>query len=226
MSDIDHRNILNNFVEKAKHQDKLEFMNSLIHGLAAVFSLVALAAMVVFASMEQSTWKIVSCAIYGATMFILFLSSTLYHAFKQPKVKEFFHILDHSAIFLLIAGTYTPFLLATNLRGPFGWSLFGVIWGFAVVGIVIKAFFTGKFKVLSTMIYLLMGWIIVLAMKRLWYAIEPAGFFWLVAGGLLYTLGTIFYLNRKLKYHHAIWHIFVFFASVCQFISVMFYVIL
>lgn len=226
MSDIDHMNILNNFVDKAKQKDKLEFMNSLTHGIAAVFSLCALVTMVVFASMEQSTWKIVSCAIYGATMLILFLASTLYHAFKQPKVKDFFHILDHSAIFLLIAGTYTPFLLATNLRGPFGWSLFGVIWGFALVGIVLKSFFTGKFKVLSTMIYLLMGWIIVLAMKKLWHAIEPAGFFWLVSGGLLYTLGTIFYLNKKLTYHHAIWHVFVFFASVCQFISIMFYVVL
>jgi hemolysin III len=159
-------------------------------------------------------------------MVLLFLSSTLYHSVKSPKMKNFFHIMVHSSIFLLIAGTYTPFLLATDLRGILGWSMFGIIWFCAVLGVTLKLFLTGRFKVLSTMIYLLMGWIIVFAMKSLWSAIEPAGFFWLVAGGLLYTLGTIFYLSRKLKYSHVFWHLFVFAASACHFISVMFYIVL
>jgi hemolysin III len=182
--------------------------------------------MVIFACHDGSLWKIVSCAIYGSTMVLLFLSSTLYHSVKSPKMKNFFHIMVHSSIFLLIAGTYTPFLLATDLRGILGWSMFGIIWFCAVLGVTLKLFLTGRFKVLSTMIYLLMGWIIVFAMKSLWSAIEPAGFFWLVAGGLLYTLGTIFYLSRKLKYSHVFWHLFVFAASACHFISVMFYIVL
>jgi len=225
MSSVEHENIPNKFIEKSK-KDKEELFNSLTHGLAAVFSIVALVAMVVFASYDKSPWKIVSCAIYGLTMVLLFVSSTLYHAFKLPKVKDFFHIMDHSSIFLLIAGTYTPFLLATDLRGPLGWSMFGIIWGCAVIGVILKAFLTGKFKIASTIIYLLMGWIIIFAMKSLWSAIEPAGFFWLVAGGLLYSLGIIFYLNKKLKYSHAVWHLFVFAASACHFVSVMFYIVL
>lgn len=226
MKDVDSNNLLDNFVEQAKAQDKEEFLNSLTHGIAAVFSIVALIMMVVFAGLDKSPWKIVSCGVYGLTMVLLFVSSTLYHAIKLPKVKDFFHIMDHSSIFLLIAGTYTPFLLATDLRGQFGWILFGIIWGCAVLGITLKVFFTGRFKLFSTIIYLGMGWIIVIAMKRMWQAIEPAGFFWLVAGGLLYSLGTIFYMNKKIKYSHAIWHLFVFAASACHFISVMFYIVL
>lgn len=226
MNTLENSSSFSNMAEQKNKITKEEFYNSMIHGVAAAFSLLALVLMVVFSTIDGSVWKIVSCSVYGVTMVLLFLSSTFYHASQKTKIKNLFHIFDHSSIFLLIAGTYTPFLLATSLRETIGWPMFGVIWGCAIIGVVLKIFFTGRFKVMSTVIYLLMGWLIVAAMHSLWSALEPAGFFWLVAGGILYSLGTVFYLNKSLKYHHAIWHLFVFAASVCHFISVMFYIVL
>jgi hemolysin III len=156
-------------------------------------------------------------------MIILYLCSTLLHSIQHKKTKDIFEILDHSAIYLLIAGSYTPFLLVT-LRGPLGWSMFGVIWGLAIIGIVLKCFYVKRFVLISTLCYILMGWLIVLAIKPLFQNLPFTGLVWLVAGGLLYTFGSIFYVWRRIPYHHAIWHVFVLAGSTCHFICVLLYV--
>ena len=180
--------------------------------------------MAVFSSMRGTVWHVVSCSIYGATLVLLFSASTLYHSLPWPRVKRTLKILDHSAIYLLIAGTYTPFLLGP-LKGPWGWSLFGVIWGLALGGVAFKLFFAGRFKLLSTLIYDGLGWIVVVAIRPLWHSLPLGGLLWLVAGGVFYTVGTVFYLGRRIPYNHAIWHVFVLAGSLCHFFSVLLYVI-
>jgi len=204
---------------------KEELFNSISHGAGVLFAITALVLVSVFAAKTGDAWKIVSGVIYGVSLVALFLASTLYHSFPKGKVKDVFEIIDHSAIFLLIAGTYTPFTLV-NLRGPSGWTIFGIVWGLTLVGIVFKIFFVNKFVVFSTFIYILMGWLIVFAMGPLAENLSPNGLFWLVMGGVLYTLGTPFYIIRKIPLHHGIWHLFVLAGSVCHFITVFFYVIL
>lgn len=195
-----------------------------MHGIGAALAVAALVVLVVFAAIRGTAWHVVSCSIYGTTLVLLFAASTLYHSLPWPGVKRGLKILDHSAIYLLIAGTYTPFLLGP-LRGPWGWSLFGVIWGLALVGIGFKLFFAGRFKLLSTLIYIGLGWIVVIAFRPLVKALPLPGILWLVAGGVAYTLGTVFYLGRRIPYNHAIWHVFVLAGSVCHFFSVLLYVI-
>jgi len=204
-----------------------ELANWITHAVAAALSLACLALLVVFASLRGTVWHIVSFSIYGATMFLLFLSSTLYHGFRNPKVKHVFHVIDHGAIYLLIAGTFTPFVLTVFRESHPGWSwtLFGLVWLIAAVGIVLKIFHTGRFKALSTALYLLMGWLVVMAAKPLFDSIPRPAFFWLLAGGLMYTLGVVFYLMKRIPYHHAIWHLFVLAAALCHFVGIFFYIL-
>ena len=200
-----------------------EVANAITHGFGAALSAAALVLLIVFASFEGSAWRLVSFTLFGATTLLLYTSSTLVHSFREGKVKDLFEIFDHSSIYLFIAGTYTPFLLVT-LRGPLGWTLFGIIWGLAVSGVVFKAFFTKRFLYLSTLFYIFMGWIIVFAWHPLQMLLEPAGLILLVAGGVFYTIGTVFYVWRSFPYHHAVWHVFVIAGSVSHFFAILLYV--
>jgi hemolysin III len=202
-----------------------EIASSVTHGIGFLLAVAMLSVMVVFAALRGTVWHVVACALYGSTLTLLYAASTLYHSLTSERAKAVLKIIDHSAIFLLIAGTYTPFLLVP-LREGWGWSLFGVIWTLALVGVGFKLVFTGRFKRLSTLIYVGMGWIVVIAIRPLWMHLSMGGLIWLVAGGLFYTAGTVFYLNRGIPFNHAIWHGFVLAGSLCHFVSVMFYVIL
>lgn len=212
---------------------KEELANALTHGLGTALAVAALVLMVVFASLRGTARHIVGASLFGATMVLLYLMSTLYHAFRGPRVKRVFRVLDHASIYLLIAGTYTPFCLAT-LRGPWGWTLFGLIWGLAVVGITLKSILLSMaghllgqrlWEAVSLAIYLLMGWLVVIAIVPLWRALPAGGIAWLFGGGLCYTLGAGFYAWHRLPYHHALWHLAVVAGTGCHFASVLFYVI-
>lgn len=203
-----------------------EIVNSVSHGLGAALSAAGTAILIVFAAWQHNVWAIVSCAIYGASLFLLYMSSTLYHSFQQPRVKALFRIFDHCTIFLLIAGTYTPFTLVTlrSYDPVLGWSLFGVVWAAAVLGIVLNSVDLERFKIFSMVCYVAMGWVIVVAMKPL-LATLPAGGIWLLlAGGLAYTVGITFFVIR-VRYMHSIWHFFVLAGSVLHFLSILLYVI-
>jgi hemolysin III len=201
-----------------------EIASSVTHGLGVLLALAALTVMVVFAALRGTAWHVVACAVYGSTLVLMFASSTLYHSLPWPRAKAVLKIIDHSAICLLIAGTYTPFLLIT-LRGPWGWTLLGIIWGLALVGVGFKIFFAGRYKLFSTLVYIGMGWMVVVAIRPLCHSLPRAGLLWLVGGGIFYTAGTIFYLGRRIPFNHAIWHAFVLAGSLCHFFSVMLYVI-
>ena len=203
---------------------KEETLNAWTHGLGALFGLVGLVVLVVLASPGGDAWHIVSCSIYGVTLVLLFSSSTLYHSCRSERAKHICRIIDHASIYLLIAGTYTPFVLVT-LRGAWGWSLFGVVWGLALAGIVFQIFFVDRFRLLQTLIYLLMGWLAVIAAKPLLARVPRPGLLWLLAGGLSYTVGAGFYLWKKLPYHHAVWHLFVLAGAVCHYFAILFYVL-
>lgn len=201
-----------------------ETANSITHGIGTLLAIAALVLLVVFAAQYGDAWHIVSFSIYGATLVLLYLSSTLYHSIQKPHLKSIFRIIDHSAIFLLIAGTYTPFTLVT-LRDSGGWVMFGIIWGLALLGIVYKVFFINRHVVISTLFYLLMGWLIVFSIQDLVSALPINGIVFLAAGGLSYTLGMIFYAGREKLFRHAIWHLFVLGGSICHFFAVLFYVL-
>lgn len=201
-----------------------ELANSITHGIGCALSIAGLAVLVALAAVHGTARHVVACSIYGSTLVLLYLASTLYHSIWHEKTKRVFEIIDHSAIYLLIAGTYTPFTLIA-LNGGWGWSIFGVIWSLAVAGVVFKAFFTGRFPILSTAIYLGMGWLSLIAVKPLLDNLSAAGFAWLLAGGISYTVGTIFYGWVTLPFHHAIWHLFVMVGSACHFFSVMFMIL-
>jgi hemolysin III len=200
-----------------------QIANSITHGIGAALGIAALVVLVVMAARRGDPWRIVAFSVYGVSLVLLYLASTLYHALTPPAAKRVFEVLDHSAIFLLIAGTYTPFLLVT-LRGPWGWSLFGVVWACAIVGIVFKAVFLGKWKKISTLIYVAMGWFVVIALKPLVSAMPHAGLAWLAAGGLAYTIGVVFYVWKSAKFAHAVWHLFVLAGSVCHFFAILLYI--
>jgi hemolysin III len=199
-----------------------EIAHSVTHGVGAAASAVGLVLLILRAVHTGDAWVVVSFAIFGATMVVLYCSSTLYHALKPPRARKVFKILDHAAIYLLIAGSYTPFLLV-SLRGAWGWSLFGVVWGLAIAGIVFKAFFAGRFKLFSTLLYLGLGWLIVIAIKPLIAHVPPRALVWVLAGGLIYSGGTVFYLWRGMKYHHAVWHLCVLAGSACHFWAIYAY---
>jgi len=203
---------------------KEETINALTHGLGAVLGVGGLAVLVAMAVLHGDAWHIVSCSIYGGTLVLLFTSSTLYHSCRGERVKHAFRIVDHASIYLLIAGTYTPFLLV-NLRGRWGWSLFGIIWALALAGIVFQVFFVSRFRLAQTLIYLAMGWLVLVAVKPLFAHVPKGGLLWLMAGGLCYTVGAVFYLWKKLPFHHAIWHLFVLGGSVCHYVAILFYVL-
>lgn len=203
-----------------------ELLNSVTHGLGLVLSIAALVLLVVFSSLYGSAWHIVGCSIYGATLVLLYGASTVYHSCKKPRKKQFLKIVDHGSIYLLIAGTYTPFMFVT-LKGGWGWTIFGIIWGLALAGIIFKIFFVHRFKIVSTLIYLFMGWLIVIAISPLKENLPSTGIWWLFWGGMAYTVGTIFFAaSKKVKFSHSIWHLFVLTGSICHFFSVLFYVVL
>jgi hemolysin III len=201
-----------------------EVANSLTHGAGLLLGVAALILMVVLAAKGGSAIRVVACSVYGTTLVLLYSASTLYHALPPGRGKRVFGILDHAAIFLLIAGTYTPFTLVT-LRGGWGWSLFGVIWGLAAVGVVIEAVSRGRARRFQLVLYLTMGWAIVTAARPLIAALPMGGLLLLLGGGLAYTLGVVFFLWRRLPFHHAVWHVFVLGGSVCHFFAVLLYVV-
>jgi len=201
-----------------------EVASSVTHGLGVILSITALIVLATLAARSGDTWRVVSFSIYGSTLIMMYLSSALYHSFQKPEVKKVLRYLDHSAIYLLIAGTYTPFTLVT-LRGPWGWTIFGLVWSFAFVGLLMTVMGAGRSRLLASLIYIGMGWIIVIAIKPLVETIPPGGIAWLVAGGLFYTLGVIFYVWKKLPFNHAIWHLFVLGGSLCHFFAILFYVL-
>lgn len=196
-----------------------EIANSITHGIGAALSIAGLTALVVLAVIYGDVWRVVSFSIYGGSLILLYLASTLYHSLQHPTMKKVLRRFDHAAIYVLIAGTYTPFLLV-SLRGSLGWPLFILIWGMAAAGIVWKMFFLGKLEVLATIIYILMGWMCVFLFRDMIATIPPLGLKMLVAGGVVYTLGVIFYAWEKLPYNHAIWHLFVLGGSACHFVSI------
>ncbi|WP_051775454.1 PAQR family membrane homeostasis protein TrhA [Paenibacillus tyrfis] len=203
---------------------KEERANAISHGIGAALSVAALVLLLLHSMQNGTVWHIVSFTVFGVSLILLYVCSTLLHSARKERWVDLFEIMDHSAIYVLIAGTYTPFLLVT-IRGPLGWSLFGVVWGIALLGIVFKLFFVKRFNVLSTLFYIAMGWMVMFAFRPLQEQLPAAGIGWLVAGGLLYTVGTIFYLWRKLPYAHTVWHVFVLGGSICHFCSVYFYVL-
>ena len=202
-----------------------EIAHAVSHGIGALLAIAGLAVLMVAAAVRGTgAWQIVPCAIYGAAMVLMFTMSTLYHSFPWPRVKRVFRVLDHEMIFLMIAGSYTPFMLIT-LRGALGWTLFGIVWGLAAAGLVFQGFFTGRFRKATTALYLAMGWTIVFALKPLLDHMPAAGVRWLVAGGLCYTLGAVVYLFKRIKYHHAAWHLLVLAGSACHYFAILWHVL-
>lgn len=201
-----------------------ELANAWTHGLGATAALAGGAVLVALAARHGDGWQLTSSIVFAISLLLLYIASTLYHAIRHPVAKGRLKVFDHCAIYVLIAGTYTPFTLI-GLRGTWGWSLFATIWALALAGVAFKLFFTGRFKRLSTMIYLAMGWLVIVAIKPLWGALDAWTLGWLFAGGVFYTLGTVFYHRPTLRYSHAIWHLFVIAGSVSHYIAVMAHVL-
>lgn len=199
-----------------------EIANAVIHGIGAALAVAAIPLLVVAAVRHAGAAQVVANAIFGATLLLVYTISTLYHALARNRAKKVFRILDHSAIYLLIAGTYTPFTLGV-LRGAWGWSLFGVVWGLAVIGVALTGSLGVRLPKLSTAVYVLMGWLILVAIKPLATALPREGLVWLVAGGVAYTAGVVFYAWKRLRFQHAFWHVFVLAGSICHFFAVLWY---
>ena len=202
-----------------------EIINASTHGFGILLSIVGLAVLVAFASIDGSPMLITSCAIFGASLIFSYSSSTLYHAITNEKVKQIFRQFDHASIYFLIAGTYTPIVLV-SLGGVWGWTIFGVIWLTAIVGIVLKFVYPHRFKKLSVTLYLIMGWFVVIAIKQLMENMDSGGLWLMLIGGLFYSVGVIFYLWKSLPYNHAIWHLFVLSGSISHYFMVLFYIVL
>ncbi|MED4778917.1 hemolysin III family protein, partial [Bacillus atrophaeus] len=201
---------------------KEEIANAVTHGLGVLLSIPAIVYLVIFSANYGTVWDIVSFSVFGVSMLLLYLSSTLLHSIQHKKTKDILEIIDHSAIYVLIAGTYTPFLLGP-LKGTLGFTMLIIVWSLALGGIVFKIFFVKRFIIVSTLVYLLMGWLMIIAVKPLYASLTGAGFGLLLLGGILYSLGTIFYIWRKIPFHHAIWHSFVLGGSAAMFFCVLFY---
>jgi len=206
------------------YDPKEEKLNVISHGIGLLLSIAALVLLVVYASKYGSVWHIVSFSIYGASLIVLYSASTFYHYVQNPKLRYKLNIFDHAAIYVLIAGTYTPFTLVV-LKSWVGWTIFGVAWGLAILGIVLKLFFIGRFDKISTIAYVLMGWLIIFAIKPLVTNLPFEGLMWLLSGGISYTVGAILYSIKGIKYNHAIFHIFVLLGSFSHFMAVFFYVL-
>ncbi len=212
-------------IERIKYYSpREERININSHAIGFILSIVASVALVMHAILHGDVWHIVSFSIFGVSLIVLYAASTLYHSAKKSELRSRLKIFDHAAIYVLIAGTYTPFTLVT-LNGSIGWVIFGISWGLALTGIILKLFFTGRYKLVSTLMYILMGWIIVFAIKPLIDNLPLEGLLWLIAGGISYTIGAILYSIKKIKFNHAIFHIFVLIGSYCHFMSVFFYVL-
>ncbi len=203
----------------------VEIANAVTHGVGAAIFLAGASLLVTLAALRGDASHVVACSVYAATLVLFYSISTIYHAIRGPRAKHVFRILDHAAIYLLIAGTYTPFVLVT-LRGAWGWSLFGAVWGLAVLGVVFKSLWIGRYPTLSTALYLLMGWGVVAAIGPLRAALPLPGLEWLFAGGLIYTVGVVFFtLDGRYRWAHPVWHLFVLAASACHFVAVLLYVV-
>ncbi len=207
-----------------------EISHSTTHGIGTLLGIAMLVVLLVFSVRSGTlvTWKVVSSAIYGTSIILLYTMSALYHAITNQRAKRILKICDHTAIYFLIAGSYTPFALVTlrPTHPALAWSIFGVIWGMTLAGTIFKPFTAGRFRLFSTLSYIAMGWVVVIAVKPLLRLLPMPGFLWLLAGGILYTLGTIFYMWRSLPFHHAIWHLFVLGGTICQFFCILLYVIM
>ena len=199
-----------------------EIANSISHGVGLVAAIVAFPIVVMAAAARGSTSGIIAASIFATTMVLLYLSSTIFHALPEGRAKRVFQVLDHAAIFLLIAGTYTPFTLGV-LHGVWGWTLFGIVWSVAAVGIVLKSIGGVRYNTISTWAYLAMGWVVVIAAERLWTLMPAWGLFWLFAGGLAYTLGAVFFLLERIRYFHFAWHLFVVAGTACHVVAVVAY---
>ncbi|MGB3565353.1 MAG: hemolysin III family protein [Thermoanaerobaculia bacterium] len=197
-----------------------EIANSVSHGVGLLAAVVAAPILIVAAVWSGNAAGIVGASVFAATVVVLYTTSTLYHALPESRAKRVLRVLDHGAIFLLIAGTYTPFTLGV-LRGAWGWTLFGLVWGLAVAGLVLKAAGGVRHPVLSTSLYLAMGWLVLIAVKPLWDRVPMWGLFWLLAGGLAYTVGVAFFAAERIRYSHFVWHLFVIVGTVCHFIAVL-----
>ena len=196
-----------------------EIAASISHGIGAGFAAIGLILLVVLAVMYGDTWQVVAFSIYGVSLFFLYLASTLYHGIQRPHLKRFFRVMDHVGIYLLIAGTYTPFILVT-MRDTMGWTMLAVIWSMALAGIIWKIFFLGRLEVLSTMFYILMGCLAVVGIRQMLVSIPPAGVILLATGGAVYILGVIFYAWERIPYNHVIWHFFVLGGSALHFFAI------
>lgn len=203
---------------------KEEIAHAITHGIGALLSIVALVLLIVYASLNGNPWQIVSVTVFGSTMLFMYLCSTIVHILPEGKRKDILQIFDHSSIYLFIAGSYTPLLLVL-IQGEIGWILFAIVWGIALIGVVFKIFFVKKFLVMSTLIYVLMGWIIVFAWGPLTNAFDSNGLLLLIIGGVFYTVGAVFYVWRGFPYHHAVWHLFVLAGSTFHFFTIFYYVI-
>ncbi|MDF2570733.1 MAG: channel protein hemolysin family [Sporomusa sp.] len=201
-----------------------EILNAITHGVGAFFALIGLGILTAAAYINGGVWHLLSFIIYGISLVLLYMSSTLYHSFTNERLKYILKIVDHAAIYVLIAGNYTPFTLIP-LHGAMGWTIFSIIWGLAIIGIVFKIFFVKRFKIFSTLTYLLMGWLSVVMIKPLLVTLPIEGIYWLIAGGVFYTVGAIFYLAHRIPYNHAIWHLFVLAGSIAHYIVVLKYIL-
>lgn len=199
-----------------------EIANSISHGIGLVLAIIATPILIIAASRNGTVWNVVGVAVFAVSMIMLYFSSTLYHALRHERAKSFFRLLDHGAIFLLIAGTYTPFTLGV-MRGPWGWTLFGLIWGLAIVGLTMKAIFGTRYSWLSVVLYLTMGWLVVIAAPEVIQRVPLSGLAWIIAGGIAYTGGVGFYAAHRVRYAHFAWHLFVLTGTVCHFFAVLWY---
>jgi hemolysin III len=197
-----------------------EIANAITHGVGALLAIAGLVLLIVFSALQGTAWHISSFTIFGSAMVVLYVMSTLYHSLTHLRAKKLFRKFDHMSIFLLIAGTYTPFCL-TVLRGWIGWTIFGIVWGCAIGGIVVKAFLTGRGELISTILYILMGWMIIFFIRPVYSYMSFQGFLFLIAGGAFYTLGAFFFMKEKIPYNHSIWHLFVIGGSIFHFFAVM-----
>jgi hemolysin III len=211
---------MSNTKTKRTYSTKEEIANAITHGIGALLAIAALVILVVFAAIKGNVWHVVSFSVYGSTLVLLYFASTLYHSLTNLRAKGVFHKFDHISIYLLIAGTYTPFCL-TALRGWIGWTVLGIVWSCAILGAVLKSISVGKRVMMSTILYVLMGWVILIAIKPLYNSMPYNGFLLLIAGGVSYTIGTIFFIRDKVKYNHSVWHLFVLGGSVLHFFSVL-----
>ena len=199
-----------------------EIANSVSHGVGLLAAVAAVPVLVIAAVQRGNAAGIVGASVFGATMVVLYLTSTLYHALPRNRAKRVFQVLDHGAIFLLIAGTYTPFTLGV-LRGRWGWTLFGLVWGLALAGVLLKAVSGIRYPTLSTCLYIAMGWLVLIAVKPLWLNVPTWGLFWLLAGGIAYTAGVAFFAAERVRYSHFVWHLFVIAGTACHFVAVLWY---